>query len=65
MLEILLNALAENNNLVMARICTAGQKMPNERAIIAADELGIAVQGAHEGEFYVQPWTNIAWIAVP
>jgi len=64
MLELLRNALAENNNVLLARICTAGQKMPNERAIIAVDELGIAVQGANEGEFYVQPWTNIAWIAV-
>jgi hypothetical protein len=65
MLDVLRKALADNNNVVMARICTAGQKMPNERAIIAADELGIAVQGANEGEFYVQPWSNIAWIAVP
>ena len=64
MLEVLRNALANNNNVLMARICTAGQKIPNERAIIAVDELGIAVQGAHDGEFYVQPWNNIAWIAV-
>jgi len=65
MLEVLRNALAANNNVLMARICTAGQKIPNERAIIAADELGIAVKGAEDGEFYIQPWTNIAWIAVP
>lgn len=65
MLEILLKALADNNNLVMARICTVGQKMPNERPIIAADAIGIAVQGAAPGEFYIQPWSNIAWIAVP
>lgn len=65
MLEMLLKALADNNNMLMVRVCTAGQKMANERAIIAADALGIVVQGAQDGEFYVQPWTNIAWIAVP
>jgi len=65
MLEVLRKALADNNHVLMARICTAGQKMPNERAIIAADETGIAVHGATDGEFYVQPWSNIAWIAVP
>jgi hypothetical protein len=65
MLEVLRDALAANNNVLMARICTAGQKIANERAIIAADEHGIAVQGADRGEFYVQPWSNIAWIAVP
>lgn len=65
MLELLRQALTDNNNLVMARICTDGQKMANERAIIAVDEIGIAVQGAEPGEFYVQPWSNIAWIAVP
>lgn len=64
MLEVLRNALVSNNNVLLVRICTAGQKIPNERAIIAADELGVAVQGAQDGEFYVQPWTNIAWIAV-
>ncbi len=65
MLEVLRRALADNNNLVMARICTAGQKMANERAIIAADETGIAVQGGEPDAFYLQPWSNIAWIAVP
>jgi hypothetical protein len=65
MLEVLRRALADNNNLVMARICSAGQKIPNERAIIAADEIGIAVHGGGDGEFYAQPWSNIAWIAVP
>ena len=64
MLEVLRKALADNNNVLIVRICTAGQKIPNERAIIAADELGVAVQGAQEGEFFVQPWTNIAWLAV-
>jgi hypothetical protein len=64
-LELLRTALAENNHVLMVRICTAGQKMPNERAIIAVDEVGVAIHGAEEGEFYVQPWTNIAWIAVP
>ncbi|MBN8814820.1 MAG: hypothetical protein J0J06_05155 [Sphingomonas sp.] len=64
MLEVLRNALANNNNILIVRICTAGQKIPNERAIIAADEIGVAVQGAQDGEFYVQPWSNIAWIAV-
>jgi hypothetical protein len=65
MLETLRKALADHNNLVFARICTQGQKIANERAIIAADEIGVAVQGAEDGEFYVQPWSNIAWIAVP
>jgi hypothetical protein len=65
MLEVLRKALADSNGVVMARICSVGQKMPNERAIIAVDEHGIAVQGGSPGEFYVQPWTNIAWIAVP
>jgi hypothetical protein len=62
---MLRRALADNNNVLMVRICTAGQKIPNERAIIAADEIGVAVQGGEDGEFYVVPWTNIAWIAVP
>ena len=65
MLEVLRKALEDNHHVLMARICSAGQKIPNERAIIAADEVGIAVHGAIEGEFYVQPWSNIAWIAVP
>jgi hypothetical protein len=65
LLEVIREALANNNNVLMARICTAGQKIPNERAIIAADAIGIAVHGGGEGEFYVQPWTSIAWIAVP
>lgn len=65
MLEVLRKALADNNHVLMVRICSAGQKMPNERAIIAADETGVAVHGANEGEFYVQPWSNIAWIAFP
>jgi hypothetical protein len=64
MLEVLRKALTDNNNVLLVRICTAGQKIPNERAIIAADELGVVVQGANDGEFYVQPWSNIAWIAV-
>ncbi|MDB5678897.1 hypothetical protein [Sphingomonas bacterium] len=64
MLEVLRKALADNNNMLMVRICTAGQKIPNERAIIAVDEIGVAVQGAHDGEFFVQPWSNIAWLAV-
>ncbi len=64
MLEVLRNALANNNNVLMVRICTAGQKIPNERAIIAVDEIGVVVQGGNDGEFYVQPWSNIAWIAV-
>jgi hypothetical protein len=64
MLEMLRSALAANNNVLMARICSAGQKMANERAIIAVDETGIAVRGADDGEFYVQPWSSIAWIAV-
>jgi hypothetical protein len=65
MLEIVRKALADNNNVLMARICSAGQKIANERAIIAADEIGIAVHGGDDGAFYVQPWTSIAWIAVP
>ena len=65
MLELIRKALAENNNVLMARICSAGQKIPNERAIVAVDEIGIAVHGREQGEFYVQPWTSIAWIAVP
>jgi hypothetical protein len=65
MLDILLKALADNNGVVMARICSVGQKMANERPIIAADAIGIAVRGGEPGEFYVQPWSNIAWIAVP
>ncbi len=64
MLEVLREALAANNNILMARICSAGQKMANERAIIAVDEIGIVVRGGEEGEFYAQPWSNIAWIAV-
>lgn len=64
MLEVLRKALADNNHILIARICSAGQKMANERAIVAVDEIGIAVRGADDGEFYVQPWSNIAWIAV-
>lgn len=65
MLDLLRQALADNNNVLMARVCSAGQKMPNERAIIAADAVGIAVHGGGDDGFYVQPWTSIAWIAVP
>ena len=65
MLEVIRQALAANNNVLMARICSAGQKIPNERAIIAFDEIGIVVYGGADGEFYAQPWTSIAWIAVP
>ncbi len=64
MLEVLRNALAENNNILIARICSAGQKMANERAIVAVDETGIVVRGGADGEFYAQPWSNIAWVAV-
>ena len=65
MLELLRDALARNNGVVIGRILTAGQKIANERSIIAADEIGVAIGGGGDDSFYVQPWTSITWIAVP
>lgn len=64
MLELVRAALAKHHGVLIARILTAGQKIPNERSIIAADEIGVAI-GDGSDSFYVQPWTSITWIAVP
>lgn len=65
MLELIRQALARNNGVIIARVLTAGQKIPNERAIIAADEIGVAIgEGGQNESFFVQPWTSITWIDV-
>ena len=54
--------LAQRSSRIMSDFM---KRQSESQSSVMADEFGIAVQGAEQGEFYVQPWSNIAWIAVP